>query len=128
MHFTIATASIAALATLFSGTAAQVSGCTGSGPTFTVSNFQNQGFGGVTLGPRSNFLNIHGNGQQCLVNRAPSTSVSVSGDQIGNGIAAIISRCCAGITQCRGGQFKITANSGNVIDMSIQAVGQDCSV
>jgi len=40
MHFTLATASIAAFASVFSGAAAQVAGCEKNGPSFTVSNFQ----------------------------------------------------------------------------------------
>ncbi|PVH99440.1 hypothetical protein DM02DRAFT_529078, partial [Periconia macrospinosa] len=85
-------------------------------------------FGGLTLGPRTNFLDIHGDGQQCVVNRAPATTVTITGDQVTNAADAILSTCCSGVSQCRGGQFKITANSGNVIDMSLQAIGSGCSV
>ncbi|KAF8860834.1 hypothetical protein BDZ45DRAFT_299707 [Acephala macrosclerotiorum] len=104
---------------------AQVSGC-GGGGSFAVSDIS-ENFGGLTLTANSVSITQQGSGQICIVNRAPNTSVYINGGQIDDAIAAILSDCCGSNTFCAGGQFKITADSGNVIDLSVQGLGQNCT-
>lgn len=65
--------------------------------------------------------------QICIVNRAPATEVDVTGGQIKIAIDTVLNQCCGSLLTCGGGQQQITATSGNVIDLSVQGVGSDCS-
>ncbi|KAI5459625.1 hypothetical protein BGZ63DRAFT_415163 [Mariannaea sp. PMI_226] len=99
----------------------------GGGATFTVSNVH-ESFGDMILSPRSPYIYRRGDAQICVVNRAPDTFVSITGDQVNGAIFAVLNACCVDGDPCYGGQEKITSETGNVIDLSIQAYGQDCSV
>ena len=84
--------------------------------------------GAQTLNPESQIIVQQGNGQICIVNRAPNTIVSITADQVNDAINNILEDCCSGNPQtCSGGQDKITADSGNVIDLSVQGLGQNCT-
>jgi len=61
------------------------------------------------------------------VNRAPNTVVNVNDSQINDAIQTVLDVCCNSKFSCSGGQEKITAASGNVIDLSVQGLGQDCT-
>ncbi|KAI1415848.1 hypothetical protein F5Y13DRAFT_186702 [Hypoxylon sp. FL1857] len=98
--------------------------CGGSG-TFEVEDIH-ANLGTQTLGPRSARTIVQGSGQICIVNRAPSATVVVADFLVNNAIGALLNFCCPEQT-CSGGQDKITAASGNVVDLSVQALGQDCS-
>ncbi|OTA93860.1 hypothetical protein M434DRAFT_11249 [Hypoxylon sp. CO27-5] len=98
--------------------------CGGSG-TFVVEDIHAD-LQTLTLGPESAHTIVQGNGQICIVNRAPSSTVTVNDFLINNAITALLNFCCPDPT-CSGGQDKITAASGNVVDLSVQALGQDCS-
>ncbi|KAF9260482.1 hypothetical protein L218DRAFT_907041 [Marasmius fiardii PR-910] len=105
---------------------AQVSGC-GGGGSFTVrdirANLPNE-----TLNSRSQIIVQQGSGQICIVNRAPNTVVSITAQQVNDAINNILGTCCGGGAQtCAGGQDKITAETGNVIDLSVQGLGQNCT-
>lgn len=83
--------------------------------------------GSVTIKPKSVNITPQGSGQICIVNRAPNTVVSVNGGQINDAIQTVLDVCCNSQFSCDGGQEKITAASGNVIDLSVQGLGQDCT-
>jgi hypothetical protein len=68
-----------------------------------------------------------GNGQICIVNSAPNTVANLSGDKINDAINTVLLTCCGSAFNCAGGQQKITATTGNVIDLSVQGLGQDCT-
>ncbi|KAI0148049.1 hypothetical protein F4776DRAFT_605752 [Hypoxylon sp. NC0597] len=97
----------------------------GGGGSFEVGDIH-ANLGTQTLGPRSARTIVQGSGQICIVNRAPAATVTVDDFLINNAISALLNFCCPGET-CSGGQDKITASSGNVIDLSVQDLGQDCS-
>ncbi|KAK9444941.1 uncharacterized protein G6M90_00g106900 [Metarhizium brunneum] len=98
----------------------------GGGGSFSVDNVQ-ENFGSVTLQPRSALRFSQGNAQICIVNRAPNTVVTISGNQINGAISAVLNKCCTNAGSCGGGQQKITGPNGNVIDLSVQAQGQNCT-
>ncbi|OAQ58667.1 hypothetical protein VFPPC_14846 [Pochonia chlamydosporia 170] len=98
----------------------------GGGGSFTVNNVQ-ENFGSLSLQPRSASLFHQGNAQICIVNRAPNTVVTISGTQINGAISAVLNKCCTNAGNCGGGQQKITGPNGNVIDLSVQAQGQNCT-
>ncbi|ESK90736.1 hypothetical protein Moror_4094 [Moniliophthora roreri MCA 2997] len=105
---------------------AQVSGC-GGGGSFTVSDIRAD-LPGETLNARSQIIVQQGSGQICIVNRAPNTIVTITAQQVNDAINNVLSSCCGGNAQtCAGGQDKITADTGNVIDLSVQGLGQDCT-
>ncbi|KAI9862322.1 MAG: hypothetical protein M1813_004798 [Trichoglossum hirsutum] len=84
-------------------------------------------FNGVTLRPKSVSITQRGSAQICIVNLAPNTEVRVSPEEVDDAVSTVISGCCESQFQCAGGQQKITATTGNVIDLSVQGLGQDCT-
>ncbi|KAI5460631.1 hypothetical protein BGZ63DRAFT_359018 [Mariannaea sp. PMI_226] len=98
----------------------------GGGGSFTVNNVS-ENFGSVTLQPRSAYTYHQGNAQICIVNRAPNTVVTISGTQVNGAISAVLNKCCTNAGSCHGGQQKITGPNGNVIDLSVQGDGQNCT-
>jgi hypothetical protein len=89
-----------------------------------------ENIGPVKLLPQTVMLVQHGTGQICIVNRAPKDSITVSSGQINVAIASVLSTCCANQANCAGGQNKIVVIRGaatNVIDLSVQALGQNCT-
>ncbi|KKP02907.1 hypothetical protein THAR02_04972 [Trichoderma harzianum] len=98
----------------------------GGGGSFTVNNVV-ENFGSVTLQPRSAQIFHQGNAQICIVNRAPNTVVTISGTQVNGAISSVLNQCCTNAGNCGGGQEKITGPNGNVIDLSVQASGQNCT-
>ncbi|EEB89043.1 hypothetical protein MPER_12913 [Moniliophthora perniciosa FA553] len=99
-----------------------------------IANAQVSGYGGgptcpgETLNSRSQIVVQQGSGQICIVNRAPNTIVTISAQQVNDAINNVLSSCCGGNAQfCSGGQDQITADTGNVIDLSVQSLGQDCT-
>jgi len=105
---------------------AQVSGC-GGGGSFAVGDIR-ENLSGQTLNAHSQIVIQQGSGQICIVNRAPNTVVTLSAQQVNDAISNVLSRCCGGNVQsCAGGQDKITADTGNVIDLRVQGLGQNCT-
>jgi hypothetical protein len=116
----------------------------GGGGSFTVNNVRyvvhiksrseacsnsipSENFGSVTMGARSASIIHQGNAQICIVNRAPNTVVTISGTQVNGAISAVLNKCCTNSGSCHGGQQKITGPNGNVIDLSVQGQGQNCT-
>jgi hypothetical protein len=89
--------------------------------------FDRADFGDEQIPQHRALIWIQGTAQICIVNRAPSTAVSLTGSEINDAIDDVRDQCCGSSSTCSGGQQKITAESGNVIDMSVQAVGQNCT-
>ncbi|KAK4083808.1 uncharacterized protein Triagg1_1470 [Trichoderma aggressivum f. europaeum] len=110
---------------LGAGSLASAASC-GGGGSFTVNNV-NENFGSVTLQQRSARIFHQGNAQICIVNRAPNTVVTITGTQVNGAISSVLNQCCTNAGNCGGGQEKVTGSNGNVIDLSVQASGQNCS-
>ncbi|CAI7628069.1 unnamed protein product [Penicillium manginii] len=98
----------------------------GGGGSFDTSDVQAD-FGDEQIPQHRALIWIQGTAQICIVNRAPSTAVSLTGSEINDAIDDVRDQCCGSSSTCSGGQQKITTESGNVIDMSVQAVGQNCT-
>jgi hypothetical protein len=80
-----------------------------------------------TLGSRSSKVIAQHSAQICTVNRAPNTQVHITSSQIDEAIRGVLEECYGSEQYCSGGQYAITADSGNVIDLSVQSLGQSCT-
>jgi hypothetical protein len=86
------------------------------------------GIGGFTIPAHTANMFPQGSAIVCIVNRSPTVSVTLSANDIQNAVLQVLETCCGAGVTCVGGQFKITAQSQNVIDLSVQGQGTNCSV
>ncbi|KAI1327620.1 hypothetical protein F5Y16DRAFT_399196 [Xylariaceae sp. FL0255] len=73
----------------------------GGGGSYEASDIQAD-LSDTTIGASTAIVQPQGSGQICIVNRAPSTSVSLTASMINNAISSIENLSCAGKSTCAG--------------------------